>query len=101
MKQAKLDVQEALGSVALPQSMAKPTVTQLNTSMIPISFVSVTFKDGLTAENIDFAKKELEPLYKDIKGVSDVQTFGVSQSILSVKVDNEELAKRKSPFKMS
>ncbi|MGM1032647.1 MAG: efflux RND transporter permease subunit [Bacillota bacterium] len=95
MKQAKLDVQEALGSVALPQSMAKPTVTQLNTSMIPISFVSVTFKDGLTAENIDFAKKKLEPLYKDIKGVSDVQTFGVSQSILSVKVDNEELAKKK------
>ncbi|TKH04245.1 efflux RND transporter permease subunit [Peribacillus simplex] len=95
MKQAKLDVQEALGSVALPQSMAKPTVTQLNTSMIPISFVAVTFKDGLTAENIDFAKKELEPLYKDIKGVSDVQTFGVSQSILSVKVDNEELAKKK------
>ncbi|MDQ0882501.1 efflux RND transporter permease subunit [Peribacillus sp. V2I11] len=95
MKQAKLDVQEALGSVALPQSMAKPTVTQLNTSMIPISFISVTFKDGLTAENIDFTKKELEPLYKDIKGVSDVQTFGVSQSVLSVKVDNEELAKKK------
>ncbi|WP_230176613.1 efflux RND transporter permease subunit [Peribacillus sp. Bi134] len=95
MKQAKLDVQEALGSVALPQSMAKPTVTQLNTSMIPISFVAVTFKDGLTAENIDFTKKELEPLYKDIKGVSDVQTFGISQSVLSVKVDNEELAKKK------
>ncbi|MBT2668277.1 efflux RND transporter permease subunit [Bacillus sp. ISL-4] len=95
MKQAKLDVQEALGSVALPQSMTKPTVTQLNTSMIPISFVSVTFKDGLTAENIDFTKKELEPLYKDIKGVSDIQTFGVSQSVLSVKVDNEELAKKK------
>ncbi|MCK1981470.1 MULTISPECIES: efflux RND transporter permease subunit [Peribacillus] len=95
MKQAKLDVQEALGSVALPQSMAKPTVTQLNTSMIPISFVAVTFKNGLTAENIDFTKKELEPLYKDIKGVSDVQTFGISQSVLSVKVDNEELTKKK------
>ncbi|MES1041357.1 efflux RND transporter permease subunit [Peribacillus simplex] len=95
MKQAKIDVQEALGSVALPQSMAKPTVTQLNTSMIPISFVAVTFKDGLTAENIDFTKKELEPLYKDIKGVSDVQTFGISQSVLSVKVDNEEMAKKK------
>lgn len=95
MKQAKLDVQEALGSVALPQSITKPTVTQLNTSMIPISFVAVTFKDGLTAENIDFTKKELEPLYKDIKGVSDVQTFGVSQSVLSVKVNNEELAKKK------
>ncbi|MFD6207512.1 efflux RND transporter permease subunit [Peribacillus sp. NPDC060253] len=95
MKQAKLDVQEALANVALPQSIAKPTVTQLNTSMIPISFIAVTFKDGLTAKNIDFTKKELEPLYKDIKGVSDVQTFGVSQPVLSVKVDNEQLAKKK------
>ncbi|MFB7641849.1 efflux RND transporter permease subunit [Peribacillus butanolivorans] len=95
MKQAKLDVQEALGNVTLPQNIAKPTVTQLNTSMIPISFIAVTFKDGLTAENLDFAKKELEPLYKDIKGVSDVQTFGVSQSVLSVKVDNKQLAKKK------
>ncbi|KON68637.1 multidrug transporter AcrB [Peribacillus butanolivorans] len=95
MKQAKLDVQEALDNVTLPQNIAKPTVTQLNTSMIPISFIAVTFKDGLTAENLDFAKKELEPLYKDIKGVSDVQTFGVSQSVLSVKVDNKQLAKKK------
>ncbi|MFU2018396.1 efflux RND transporter permease subunit [Peribacillus butanolivorans] len=95
MKQAKLDVQEALDNVTLPQNIAKPTVTQLNTSMIPISFIAVTFKDGLTAENLDFANKELEPLYKDIKGVSDVQTFGVSQSVLSVKVDNKQLAKKK------
>lgn len=94
MKQAKLDVQEALSSVALPQSMTKPTVTQLNTSMIPISFIAVTFKDGLTAESLDLTKKELEPLYKDIKGVSDVQTFGISQSVLSVKVDNEQLSKK-------
>ncbi|MFB6804706.1 efflux RND transporter permease subunit [Peribacillus butanolivorans] len=95
MKQAKLDVQEALDNVTFPQNIAKPTVTQLNTSMIPISFIAVTFKDGLTAENLDFANKELEPLYKDIKGVSDVQTFGVSQSVLSVKVDNKQLAKKK------
>ncbi|MGE7765534.1 efflux RND transporter permease subunit [Peribacillus sp. NPDC096540] len=95
MKQAKIDVQEALNNVALPQSMTKPTVTQLNTSMIPISFIAVTFKDGLTAENLDFTKKELEPLYKDIKGVSDVQTFGISQSVLSVKLDNNQLAKKK------
>ncbi|MGE7879083.1 efflux RND transporter permease subunit [Peribacillus muralis] len=95
MKQAKMDVQEALSNIALPQSMSKPTVTQLNTSMIPISFIAVTFKEGLTADNLDFTKKELEPLYKDIKGVSDVQTFGIAQSVLSVKVDNEQLAKKK------
>lgn len=94
MKQAKVDVQEALGNVALPKNIAKPTVIQLNTSMIPISSIAVTFKDRLTAENLDFAKKELEPQYKDIKGVSSVQTFGISESILSVKVDNDKLAQK-------
>lgn len=94
MKQAKVDVQEALGNVALPKNIAKPTVIQLNTSMIPISSIAVTFKDRLTAENLDFAKKELEPQYKDIKGVSSVQTFGISESILSVKVNNDKLAQK-------
>ena len=95
MKQAKQDVKEALANVALPQNMSKPTVTQLNTSMIPISFIAVTFKDGLTAEKLDLVKEGLEPLYKDIKGVSDVQTYGMSTPVISVKMDNEKLAENK------
>ena len=48
--------------------------------MIPISNIAITFKDGVTAKNIDLIKEEFEPLYKEIKGVSNVETYGISTS---------------------
>ncbi|WP_153126961.1 efflux RND transporter permease subunit [Peribacillus tepidiphilus] len=98
MKQAKQDVQDALNKVALPPNISKPSVTQLNTSMIPISFIAVTFKEGVTSENLDFVKEELLPLYKDIKGVASVQTFGMSESVISVKIDHVRLAEKQVPL---
>lgn len=95
MKQAKQDVQEALNSLVFPQNISKPLISQLNTSMIPISNVAVTFKDGLNSKSLPFIKDKLEPLYKDIKGVSTVQLFGLSDSYVSVKIDNKKLAANK------
>lgn len=95
MKQAKQDVQDALNTIVLPPKISKPTVVQLNTSMIPISFIALTFKDGLTAKNLNLVKDDLEPLYKDIKGVSDVQTYGISNPVVSIKIDNKRMAKNK------
>lgn len=92
MKQAKLDVQEALSNVALPAYISKPLVSQLNTSMIPISNIAVTFKDGLTTENLELVKEKIEPLYKEIDGVAQVQTYGMVDSVISVKIDNQKLA---------
>lgn len=92
MKQAKLDVQEALSNVPLPANISKPIISQLNTSMIPISNIAVTFKDGLTTENLELIKEKIEPLYKDIDGVSQVQTYGLVDPVISVKIDNQKLA---------
>ncbi|MFP7296791.1 efflux RND transporter permease subunit [Neobacillus niacini] len=92
MKQAKLDVQEALTHVALPAYISKPIISQLNTSMIPISNIAVTFKDGLTTENLDLVKEKIEPMYKDIDGVAQVQTYGLVDPVISVKIDNQKLA---------
>ncbi len=94
MKQAKLDVQEALSSVALPPYISKPIISQLNTSMIPISNIAVTFKDGLTTENLEFVKEKIEPLYKDIDGVAQVQTYGLVDPVISVKIDHQKLAEK-------
>lgn len=58
MKDAKQEVQEALATVTLPKNVQKPSIIQLNTSMIPIADVSITFKDGLTKRNSEFAKKK-------------------------------------------
>ena len=92
MKQAKQDVQEALSNVNLPPNISKPIISQLNTSMIPIVNLAVTFDDGLTTENMDFARNELQTRYQDIKGVSSVEIYGITDSIISVKIDDEKMA---------
>lgn len=92
MKQAKQDVQDALSNVALPQYISKPTISQLNTSMIPIANIAVTFEEGVTTENIDFAREELQSLYQEIKGVSSVDLYGITDSVISVNIDDEKLA---------
>lgn len=94
MKDAKQEVQEALATVTLPKNIQKPSIIQLNTSMIPIADVSITFKDELTQSNSEFAKKKIIPMYKDIKGVADVQTFGTESSYVSIKIDNKLLAEK-------
>ncbi|MEK4715701.1 efflux RND transporter permease subunit [Sporosarcina sp. FSL K6-5500] len=93
MKQAKQDVQEALSNVALPLYLSKPTISQLNTSMIPIANIAVSFNEGLTTENLDFAREKLPSLYQEIKGVSKVDVYGITDSIISVKIDDGKLAK--------
>jgi multidrug efflux pump subunit AcrB len=95
MKEAKQEVQESLTTINLPQNVNKPTIVQLNTSMIPIADVAVTFDEGLTPKNVELAKKEIIPHFKDIKGVANVQTFGTVNAYVSVKVDNQMLAQNK------
>lgn len=98
MKQAKQDVQDAIGNVALPPYVSKPTISQLNTSMIPIVNIAVTFDEGLTTENMDFAREELKSHYQEIKGVSSVDVYGITDSIISVKIDEEKLAENQIPL---
>lgn len=98
MKEAKQEIQEALGNVSLPSNVSKPTVVQLNTSMIPIADVSVTFEDGLTPENLKFAQEKIVSTFKDIDGVGSIQTFGKSTAYISVKVDNALMEKFKVPM---
>ncbi|WP_442598996.1 efflux RND transporter permease subunit [Neobacillus sp. D3-1R] len=98
MKEAKQEVDEAIGKVQLPQNVSKPIVVQLNTSMIPIAEIAVTFDEGITPENVDLAKNKIVPYLKDIDGVSNVQVFGATDSYLSVKLDNEKMASKQVSF---
>ncbi|WP_391203054.1 efflux RND transporter permease subunit [Psychrobacillus sp. L4] len=98
MKQAKQDVTEALSNVALPINISKPIISQLNTSMIPIANIAVTFDDGMTTKNMDFAREELLSRYQEIKGVSNVDVYGITDSIITIKIDNAKLAKNQIPF---
>ncbi|WP_102692195.1 efflux RND transporter permease subunit [Rummeliibacillus pycnus] len=94
MKQAKQDVEEAITNVNLPTYISKPIISQLNTSMIPIVNIAVTFKDGLTDQNKEFAREELQSRYQEIKGVSSVDVYGITDSIVSVNIDDQKLVKK-------
>lgn len=56
MKEAKREVQDAVSSLKFPETVGKPQVSQLNTSMIPVGQVSFTFADGLNKENMEKRK---------------------------------------------
>lgn len=98
MKQAKQDVQDALNSIALPSNISKPIISQLNTSMIPIANIAVTFDEGMTAENMDFAREKLQPLYQEIKGVSSVDVYGITNSSVSIQIDDKKLEEYQIPL---
>ncbi|MFS0861151.1 efflux RND transporter permease subunit [Fredinandcohnia sp. 179-A 10B2 NHS] len=91
MKQAKLDVQEALAGVQLPEGTNKPIVSQLNTDMIPIADISMTFEDGITEENITLAQEKILPALQDIDGVANVAMFGRAGNEISIELDQEKL----------
>ena len=94
MREAKQAVNEALNTVQLPQNVSKPTVVQLNTSMIPIADIALTFEDGLTPENLKLADQRIIPYFKDIQGVASIQTYGMATSYISIKLNNELMAEK-------
>lgn len=98
MKQAKLDVQDALNGISLPPYISKPIISQLNTSMIPIVNIAVTFEEGLTGENKEFARNKLQSMYQEIKGVSNVDVYGITNSVISVVIDDEKLSENQIPL---
>ena len=54
--------------------------------------------DGLTPENMEFARETLQPIYQDIEGVSNVGIYGIKDSVISVKIDNDKLAENQVPL---
>ncbi|MFC4768157.1 efflux RND transporter permease subunit [Effusibacillus consociatus] len=98
MKDAKTEVQELVNAVKLPEGVSKPYFLQLNTSMIPVGEVSLTFQDGLSRQNMETAENQIVPVFKGIKGVSDVILYGKKNTQVVVKLDKDKMAANKVPM---
>ncbi|WP_040950010.1 efflux RND transporter permease subunit [Gorillibacterium massiliense] len=94
MKQAKADVQEAVGQVQLPQGVIKPYVLQLNTSMIPVSELSVVYADGLSDTERESLGKTISYELNKIDGVGSALIFGKAVPGISVAADTSKLAQK-------
>jgi multidrug efflux pump subunit AcrB len=97
MKDAQASVQEAISSIVLPAGMSKPFVIRLNTSMIPLSWVSLNFKDGLTKENMELTEQKILPEFQKIQGLASVVLGGKSDSKVMIHPDKDKLANAKVP----
>lgn len=97
MKDAQASVQEALSSIVLPAGMSKPFVIRLNTSMIPLSWVSLNFRDGITKQNVELAQEKILPEFQKIRGLASVALGGTSVSQVIIHPDKDKLATAKLP----
>ncbi|WP_276322220.1 efflux RND transporter permease subunit [Cohnella luojiensis] len=98
MKEAKLEVEKAVNSVQLPDNVSPPYVVQFNTSMIPISFVTLTFDDGLSDAQKEALEQDVMDAFRAIDGVGEVQLSGKSQPKVSIVPDAAKLAAKGIPL---
>ncbi|TVY04330.1 efflux RND transporter permease subunit [Cohnella terricola] len=98
MKQAKADVERAVNAVQLPERILPPYVLQFDTSMIPISFVSLTFADGTSEAQKEKLERQVVDAFRSIDGAGEVQLSGKSLPGVGVFPDADKLAAKGVPI---
>lgn len=92
MKAATQEIEKAVGALQFPEGVMKPFVVQLNTSMIPVSQLTLGFDGGLTKENLELAEKTILPALQKIEGVANVALYGRTSPQVNVKLDTAAMA---------
>ncbi|PWA11212.1 AcrB/AcrD/AcrF family protein [Pueribacillus theae] len=97
IKEAKIQVQEAVNALQLPEGYSKPIVSQLNLDMIPLWQIGVSFPNGITREAMEKIENEIVPKFQGISGVANVSVYGNQQTLINVKLDKEKMKKYQIP----
>lgn len=97
MKEAKAEIERLVGQVQLPANVMKPFVVQFNTSMIPISWVTLTFADGLSEQQKEAKLKEVTAELQKSEGAGQVSVSGKSTPAITVTPNAEKLAQAGLP----
>ncbi|MCM3747769.1 efflux RND transporter permease subunit [Paenibacillus pasadenensis] len=98
MKQARTDVERAVASVQMPERVAPPYIIQLNTSMIPISWVTLTFDDAVTSAEREDAEKQVLETFQGLEGVGSAQLSGRPSPAVTITPDSAALAQKGVPL---
>jgi multidrug efflux pump subunit AcrB len=98
LKEAKQQIQENISMVNLPNGVMKPYVVLLNTSQIPVVYLGLTFDKEIGNKELNLVDNDILPLFKDIKGVGNVMTYGGKNQQVSIKVDTTKLAAAQFPL---
>lgn len=97
MKEAKTEVERLVGQVQLPDNVLKPFVIQLNTSMIPISWVTLTFDDGMSEQEKEAKLKLVTTELQKTEGAGEVSVTGRSMPTVHITPLIKKLEERNIP----
>lgn len=97
LNEAKVQVQEALSGLQLPEGYSEPIVSQLNFDMIPLWQIGLSFPNGIKREEMEMIENEVVPTFQGIAGVADVAVYGSQQTQVTVKPDHEKMASYQMP----
>ncbi|MGN7762000.1 efflux RND transporter permease subunit [Paenibacillus sp. 22594] len=92
MKDAAQEVEKAVRALHFPEGVMDPFVVQLNTSMIPISELTMSFDEGMTKDNLKLAEDKIIPELQKIDGVANVALYGKTAPQVHVKLDPKAMA---------
>lgn len=92
MKEAKAEIERIVDQVQLPAGVMKPFVVQFNTSMIPISWVVLTFEEGLTDQQKDDKFKEVKAELQRSEGAGQIAIGGKSTPTIQLTPLTDKLA---------
>ncbi len=84
MKEAKAEVERVVSEVQLPAHVMKPFVIQYNTSMIPISWVTLTFDDTLSDQERELRLTEALNAFEQSEGAGQISVSGKMKPTISV-----------------
>ncbi|MUT66132.1 efflux RND transporter permease subunit [Paenibacillus sp. NEAU-GSW1] len=98
MKEAKLEVERIVDQVALPEGVMPPFVVQFNTSMIPISWITLTFDEALSEQQKDEKLKLFQTELQKVEGAGVINVAGKSTPSIHLTPLTEQLAAKGIPL---
>jgi len=95
MKKKQEEVKQAIGDVRLPDDAQKPEVLYYSTTNQPIMYTTLSASGGMTQEELSsFVKSSVIPDLEAIEGVSRVQTAGMKDEGVYIRLDAAKMTER-------
>ncbi|NQX68000.1 efflux RND transporter permease subunit [Paenibacillus alba] len=82
------EIERAISDVKLPASADKPKVSKVGSSSYPVYFAAMHGKGNTTQEDLNSIYKDIvEPVLSTMKGIDHVDSAGLQEATLKLKLD--------------
>jgi len=99
MKKKQEEVQRTIAEVRLPENVQKPEARYFSTTNQPIMYTTLSTSGSATPEQFaDIVKSSVIPKLQAIEGVSEVQTTGLKDESVYLRLDARKMTEKGIPY---